>query len=279
MKMLKYIILALMLMFVLVFLTTIPGRIKEQKRQEAETTTAATETADTGEDIVTEPPIETVEPEYTGILYASAPEDKDADNEWALFLVNNDHVLEGDHEVDLTTVYTGADGREFQVDTRMAFYFLDMMEAASKAGNPIGVTSAYRSIEYQKNNFDNNVKALMNSEGLTYEEAYAETAKVIALPGASEHNTGLALDILSGEHWALDEGFEETKAFRWLSEHAHEYGFILRYPKDKTEITGISYEPWHYRFVGVYHAAEIKKSGLSLEEYVNTLSQSKEPLE
>lgn len=277
MKMLKYIVLALLLLCILVFLTTIPGRLKEQKRQEGETTAAGSESADTGEDIVTTPAIVTLEPEYTGIVYANAPEDKNADNEWALFLVNNSHILEHDPEMSLTTVYTGADGREFQVDSRMAFYFMDMMEAAGKAGNPIGVTSAYRTVEYQQNNFDNNVRALMNNKGLTFEEAYAETAKVIALPGASEHNTGLALDILSGEHWALDEGFEETRAFRWLSEHAHEYGFILRYPKDKTEITGISYEPWHYRFVGIYHATQIKNSGLSLEEYIDTLSQSKEP--
>ena len=89
------------------------------------------------------------------------------------------------------------------------------------------------------------------------------TAQYIAVPGTSEHSLGLAVDLNS-----LEESFEQTAQFKWLIEHCAEYGFILRYPKDKEDITGISYEPWHYRYVGEDHAAKIMEQGLCLEEYV-----------
>lgn len=200
----------------------------------------------------------------------SGNSNSEADNEWALFLVNHDNALPEDYKFETAVVYTGSNGKEFLMDSRAAQYMLQMIEDAQAYGAPIGITSAYRSVEYQKQNFDNNVKQLEN-QGMTHEEAYNETAKNIAIPGKSEHNTGLAADILSGEHWSLDEGFENTRAFKWLSENAHKYGFILRYPKDKTAITKINYEPWHYRFVGIYHATKIWESGLSLEEYMETL--------
>ena len=87
----------------------------------------------------------------------------------------------------------------------------------------------------------------------------------------SEHNCGLAADLNSPEHTGLDEGFEKTAAFRWLCEHAGDYGFILRYPKDAEDKTEIIYEPWHWRYVGVENAAKINASGLCFEEYIETL--------
>ena len=96
-------------------------------------------------------------------------------------------------------------------------------------------------------------------------------AAVVNPPGYSEHNCGLAADLNSPEHTGLDEGFENTAAFRWLCQHAGEYGFILRYPKGAEEKTEITYEPWHWRYVGVENAAKINASGLCFEEYIETL--------
>ena len=93
------------------------------------------------------------------------------------------------------------------------------------------------------------------------------TARLIAVPGTSEHETGLAADIVTPSYQRLDAGYAGTKAARWLLENAASYGFVLRYPEDKTEITGIDYEPWHYRYVGVEAAKEIMAQGLCLEEY------------
>ena len=113
---------------------------------------------------------------------------------------------------------------------------------------------------------ENDIKAY-EAKGLSYEEAYKKASAGVAIPGQSEHNAGICADILDKDNFSLTEGFEDTKEFKWLSENAQNYGFILRYPKNKESITGIEYEPWHYRFVGLYHAKKIKESGLSLEEY------------
>ncbi|MCL1866398.1 MAG: M15 family metallopeptidase, partial [Oscillospiraceae bacterium] len=111
-----------------------------------------------------------------------------------------------------------------------------------------------------RNDFNNNV-----AKGYSKEEAFRMTASEIAVPGTSEHNMGLAIDFNS-----IHEDFDRTEAYRWLTINAHKYGFILRYPKDKTDITAISYEPWHWRFVGLGNASDILRSGLTLEEYVGT---------
>ena len=98
-------------------------------------------------------------------------------------------------------------------------------------------------------------------------DAYNETLKSVQLPGHSEHATGLAIDIVSATHSDLDESQAETEESKWLAEHCAEYGFILRYPPEKYEITGIIYEPWHYRYVGTEIAQEIMSEGITLEEY------------
>ena len=151
------------------------------------------------------------------------------------------------------------------MDYRAANYFLDMKEAAAAEGIELTVISAKRSREYQKQLFDKEVEDF-KAQGLTDEEAFEAAREWVALPGESEHNSGLAVDLNS-----LDESFEESDAFKWLSDHAHEYGFILRYPKDKVGITGVQYEPWHYRFIGVYHATQIKEKGITLEEYYDEI--------
>lgn len=127
----------------------------------------------------------------------------------------------------------------------------------------VSVTSAYRSYRYQVQLFEQRV-AMYPS--LSRAEAEARAATVVAIPGSSEHQSGLCIDMHNLA--AADISFANTASFKWMSENAHKFGFILRFPEDKVEITGISYEPWHYRYVGRYHATRIYESGLCLEEYM-----------
>lgn len=194
-------------------------------------------------------------------------EDENIDNAWAMFLVNKKNPLPLDYDSRIETKVIFESWREYYLDVRAAEYFEKMLDAAKEDGIDLLVVSAYRTIEYQQQNFDRSVQDRVD-KGMSYDDAYADTLAEVALPGESEHNAGLALDIMSQDYTSMeDDGFENTEAFAWLDKHAAEYGFILRYPKGKQEITGIIYEPWHYRFVGVYYANEIKKSGLCLEEY------------
>ena len=106
------------------------------------------------------------------------------------------------------------------------------------------------------------------AQGYSEEQAYAKTATAIAIPGTSEHQSGLAADIVTPSHQTLDPAFADTAAGQWLVEHAHEYGFVLRYPEEKQEITKIIYESWHFRFVGKTHAKLMKEQNLCLAEYL-----------
>jgi len=146
--------------------------------------------------------------------------------------------------------------------------YREMYEAALAEGVELIPFSGYRSTALQKENFDSEIAALVTG-GLTRQEAIERAMQTIQLPGCSEHETGLAMDITRKGVWRADPGFHGTKEFNWLTAHAQEYGFILRYPQGKEHITGISYEPWHWRFVGEKAAQEIRKSGQCLEEYLN----------
>lgn len=193
---------------------------------------------------------------------------EEIDNEWAMFLVNNNNSLPDDYDkrISVKQVYTNGE-RTFDFDERAADYLIDMFEAAKKDGINLTVNSAYRTIEYQQYNFDRSVQQRVNN-GMSYDEAVADTEKEVAYPGKSEHNAGLSADIFSDEYVSFDDdGFKNTKAYEWLMENAADYGFILRYPENKEDKTEIIYEPWHYRFVGVYYAHKVKDSGLCLEEF------------
>ena len=133
--------------------------------------------------------------------------------------------------------------------------------------NDVFVTSAYRSYSYQVKLFEGYVEEHM-AQGMTREQAEVAALEYSAKAGTSEHQTGLCLDFMTTQMSELDESFEKTAAFRWLSENAYKYGFILRYPSDKVATTGYKYEPWHYRFVGRTAATEIFNSKLCLEEYL-----------
>lgn len=148
----------------------------------------------------------------------------------------------------------------------------NMFRDAEAAGVPLQLVSAYRSIDLQDRLFTRSVNAYMKS-GLSKEAAIKKANTERTFTGTSEHNTGYGFDILEKGSFTLTEGFENTAQFRWLSEHAEEYGFILRYPKNKTAETGIMYEPWHYRFVGVENAKKINASGLCLEEYIDYIER------
>ena len=148
--------------------------------------------------------------------------------------------------------------------------FLEMQKAAAADGVTVWMQSGYRSVSYQKKLYDNKTQYYRN-KGLSEAAAREKAAAIVNPPGCSEHNCGLAADLNSPEHTGLDEGFEKTAAFRWLCEHAGDYGFILRYPRDAEDKTEIIYEPWHWRYVGVENAAKINASGLCFEEYIETL--------
>ena len=145
-----------------------------------------------------------------------------------------------------------------------------MKEAAAADGITLHLQSGYRSVDYQANLFKKQIEKWKNT-GLDEAAATEKAKTVVTPPGCSEHNCGLAADINSPEYYPLEEPFKNTKAYAWLCAHAEEYGFILRYPQDKEEITGIIYEPWHWRYVGVENAKAINASGLCLEEYVAQL--------
>lgn len=137
-----------------------------------------------------------------------------------------------------------------------------MYNAALKDGCRLTPFSGYRSISTQKRNFENQMQIYLD-KGYTFAEAYDKASTNILPPGTSEHNPGLAMDIVSINH-----NFDKSKEFKWLMKHGAEYGFILRYPADKTDITMVQYEPWHWRYVGKKAAMEIMSKGITLEEYL-----------
>lgn len=182
--------------------------------------------------------------------------------EYYLLLANAENPLPQDWSIQTEEVQNG-----YEMDKRAAPAMREMIQAAKEDGVELMLCSAYRSVEKQQQLFDRSQQAYM-AQGMSEEEAYAKTATETAIPGTSEHQTGLAADIVTPTYQMLDAGFADTPAGQWLSEHAAEYGFVLRYPQDKQEVTGIIYESWHYRFVGKTHAKLMEESGLCLEEYL-----------
>ena len=179
--------------------------------------------------------------------------------DWKTVIVNSERAVPSNWSVNTTSVAGST------VDERIAPALRKLLDAAHADGVSTSICSGYRSIETQQRLVDNSVYSFRN-QGYSYDEALRLTYKEIAVPGHSEHNLGLAVDFYSSET-GLTGGFEGTSLGKWLLKNAHKYGFILRYPKDKVSVTGIIYEPWHYRYVGVENAASIKNSGLCMEEY------------
>lgn len=180
------------------------------------------------------------------------------ENNWQLTLVNSGYLIPSDYSPDL--VYVCGSGE--QLDSKVAEHYERMYDAAAAEGVYLTPCSGYRSYETQERNYNNKV-AFYEAQGYSTEEAEVKAATIIMPPGSSEHNLGYAMDIV-----CVDEWFEDTDEFKWLQENAADYGFIMRYPKEKQDITKVIYEPWHWRYVGVDVAREMKASGQVLEEYL-----------
>ena len=189
---------------------------------------------------------------------------------WNMVLVNGDHPMEEGYVPQLKELEEG-----LSLDSRIIDAAKEMLADAKKAGLHIDICSAYRSVERQEQVFGESMKERVK-DGMSYWDAFNETALNVAIPGTSEHALGLALDLISNQYTELDERQETTAEAKWLKENCHKYGFILRYPPEKTNITGIIYEPWHYRYVGVEDATEIMKLGITLEEYLQDYYQPEE---
>lgn len=185
-------------------------------------------------------------------------------DDWRLTLANYENSLPEDFEIELAKI-----DNTRQFDKRAINELMRMMKDLKKAGiQNVWIQSAYRSIEYQQGLFDEKVNKYI-LQGRTREEAENLTLQTINRPGTSDHNLGLAVDFNY-----VNYSFDDTKGFKWLLENAENYGFILRYRKDKEEITKVNYEPWHWRYVGVEHAKKINELDMCLEEYIEYLKNN-----
>ena len=179
------------------------------------------------------------------------------DESWKLILVNADHPLPADFSVRLKALRNG-----HHVDERIYPELQEMFDDARAQGIYPLINESFRTAERQQEILDKYV-AKYEKSGMSRADAEAKARTVVALPGTSEHQLGLALDIIA------EKDDDSTATWQWLKENAWRYGFILRYPADKEEITGITYEPWHFRYVGKTAAKEITESGVCLEEYLS----------
>ena len=202
-----------------------------------------------------------------------------------LILVNKQNAIGQDKVpdslVELDTNYT-TKGKEIELNATVADAVISMLDAMIADGIVnVTVTSGYRTYEYQQKLFNKYIEEEKAAHpDWTDEQVREQVLTYSAAPGTSEHQTGLCVDLFTDEMEGLwnygsetpknpyDKGFAETAAFEWLQKHAHEYGFILRFPENKTDITGYSYESWHYRYVGVEHATKIYEQKITLEEYL-----------
>ena len=261
------------------------------------TTTTTTETSTTEtttiESTVTESEVESTTKEsspehfYDTVVYRS-PTAEPADiakHGRNLMLLNNDYELPEDFKWDLVYWKNGKSVDALSLNSqkydsvdavdRAAYKPLkEMFAAAEKDGVPLELVSAYRSISLQDRLFTRSVNSYMN-QGFSKEDAIKKANYSRTFSGTSEHNTGLGFDILQKGSYYLTESFDKTEQFEWLIENAEDYGFILRYQKDKITITGIMYEPWHFRYVDVEHAKKINELGYCLEEYIDYLEAKK----
>ena len=193
---------------------------------------------------------------------ADNPDGEESDGDWKLTLVNATHPMAEDYRPRVSEIENN-----YYFDSRAVGELQQMLADGRKEGLDFWICSAYRTMEKQTDLYNNKVSRLQ-AEGLSYEEAYRQAGTVVAYPGTSEHNLGLAADIVAKDYQLLDDKQAETPEAKWLKENCWRYGFILRYPTDKTGETGIIFEPWHYRYVGKEAAREIMEQGICLEEYL-----------
>ena len=275
--------LCIMMAFVVIFVAVVCISVDKKNDALREKETAVSQSTQTTEkseskkpqetekgeapDTTKEASSDTTAPETTQPVTAAVAKPGTMDNptiitideeKWYLTLVNSSYRIPDDYEPDL--VYVCGSGE--RLDRKVAEHYEEMYNAAQKEGINLAPCSGYRSYELQERNYNNKV-SFYESQGYSNKDAKVKAATIIMPPGSSEHNLGYAMDIV-----CVDEWFEDTAEFKWLTENAADYGFIMRYPKDKQDITKVIYEPWHWRYVGVELAKELKDSGLVLEEYM-----------
>lgn len=193
---------------------------------------------------------------------AAAGENATDKTAWNLILVNREHPIPDDYQVELITLSGGE-----SVDSRIVLALQKMFDDAQADGVYPIVASGYRTADEQQRLMDGKI-ADYKREGFSPSEAKSKAEAWVAVPGTSEHQLGISVDInADGIHSKGEE------VYRWLSKNGYKYGFVQRYPTDKTEVTGTIYEPWHYRYVGQEAAAQMHRQGLCLEEYLRTLEQ------
>lgn len=235
------------------------GGIAESKKPTATEPSSSTSAEQTTEPATTQKVLN--EDDYPYGYAGFCPKETKMYDDLSKVIINGDNCLPEGYKPSLEEAVKGSG---VMLDSRVAPYYQAMYDAAKKDGILLNPISGYRSLERQKNNFEARIQEYMD-KGMDKRAATIEAATIIMVPGSSEHNAGLAMDICS-----LAESFENTAQFKWLQEHAAEYGFIMRYPKDsaKRAITKVVYEPWHYRYVGKDAAMEITSKGITLEEYL-----------
>lgn len=254
--------------------TTAAGSTTTQPEQTSLTEPAATTTdtdiTETVDDPSTQAQTTTKkEPETIGSDYEYAyagfnPAIAVIDGEkWNLLLVNQKYILPEDFTVQTAEI----EGGGHSLDYRVVPYYNDMVRAAKADGISLLPVSGYRTVTRQENNFKRKIDYYA-SLGYSKAEATRLAAKIVLMPRTSEHNAGLAMDFGTNGNYTLDENFANTDAFKWLCQNAADYGFILRYEEHTQDITMVTYEPWHWRYVGVEAAKEINEQGVTLEEYL-----------
>jgi D-alanyl-D-alanine carboxypeptidase len=232
-----------------------------------------TSSVTTGQTTETQKPPVQETPKYDFKLDLSAyekymnPENKDD----YLIIANRDKLLSADFvPKDLTKVYKASSNADkYNMTFVAAKAFEALVKEAEANSLNIYPCSGYRSYETQKYLFQIYVNGHIKNDGMTYDEAYAYASTYSMIEGASEHQTGLTMDV----NWT-ETTFGDTKESKWLVENAHKFGFVIRYPADKEDVTGISWEPWHLRYVGRYHAEKMKKLNMCLEEYLVYLNKN-----
>lgn len=246
-------VLLLLCILVIVILSRCSGAESESEPNE---TTGATETTEEfieGE-IDQEAPYPSPENQTEEIIHRPIP--------WYLLLVNEDQLLDEDFRPELAQVSYG-----HFVDVRIVEAASQLLNSAQNAGIMMEIAASFRDYDAQRNLFDYHM-AQRIEEGYGLFDAFQITRQGVAIPGASEHQAGLAIDLVPLHNMIPSEELSNTPEIQWLIENAWRYGFIMRYPYGTTHITGVIYEPWHWRYVGVEAAEEIMRLGITLEEYL-----------
>lgn len=251
--------------------TTEPEQSNEQTNEQTETATnefgqsesGTTESSNQEETL-------TPEEQKHAALIEALPEDASS-TDWNLILVNRENPLPEGYETNLVEVEP-----QKEIDERIVEPFQNWVAAAKEAGHQLYFASGYRSVERQQNNYDRSVNNYMK-EGYSEAEAIEKTEEYIAVPRSSEHHTGLAIDVVDQEWIASGKGlipeYDTQPSQHWLEETMADYGFILRYPEGTSDLTGINYESWHFRYVGKENAQYIVEQGLVLEQYIELLKE------